>query len=329
MSFRVVLGDITEIKCDAIVNFLYENGTPNNRSNVCKAILHRLGVPGDPEYDKYVSHIDSLDLKVGLSPDVYAVKGLFTPKIIDAVVPTKENDTKRGDDVYARLFHVYQTIYRVAISKGLKKIVVPPLGVGTVCHYYPSDSLKAAQTAFQMVQDDLEVTFIMLYRANNFKSMMEALVKDGAREQGAGERFHHPVFPNYYSPKTTNEKINAYVKERYDVPDYLKDSELKQRIVSFVYNDSDGNLRSSQRKLNDPKQTVSARTTWLFACALRMNFFEFMDFYRSINPNPPMSEDERALYCASINWGLSDNIDSLKTAYLAVTGKPLFKGDDE
>jgi O-acetyl-ADP-ribose deacetylase (regulator of RNase III) len=326
MPFKVILGDITELNCDAIVNFLYENGVPSNRSNVCKAILRRLGQPGDSEYDQYVHHIDSLDLKPGLESDVCSVKGLFVPRIINAVVPKKESDQARYDGVYVRLMHSFSAVYRAARKRGLKSIAVPPLGSGTVCHYSPSDSLKAAQTALREsgVASVLDVTYVMLYRSENFEAMMASLTKDKT-EQGEGNGIRPSVFPDYFSCRSTNERIATYVKARYQIDNYLQNDELKDRVLAFVYDASAANMASNQRKLNDPLQTISARTAWLFACALRMNMNEFMEFYRAISPNPPMSETERGLFCASINWGLTDDTEALEAAYLAVMGKPLFK----
>lgn len=328
MPFRVFLGDITVLKCDAIVNFLYEDGTPSNRSNVCKAILHRLGEPGDPEYDTYLHHIDALELKPGLEPDVCAVKGLFVPKIINAVVPKKENDQLRYDGTYTRLLHVFLSVYQVAAKKGIHKIALPPLGSGTVCHYYPSDCLKAAKAAFQDMKVDLDVTFVMLYREEKFGPMMCSLMKDGARGIQEHDGSRRPIFPDYYSCKTTNERVNIYVKERYKVSSYLEDPDLKNRILVFVYDNNFSTFKSNRKKLNDPTQTISARTTWLFACALRMNLLEFNEFCNAIVPNPPMNENEKELYWSTLNWGLTDNIDTLSAAYLAVTGKKLFKNAD-
>jgi prepilin-type processing-associated H-X9-DG protein len=328
MSFRIQLGDIAEVRADALVNYLYVDGHPNNRSNVCKSILHHLGQPGDPAYDHYVAHIDALPLQLGFDPDLCSVKGLFAPYIINAVSPKKEFDVLCYDGSYQRLSHLYHSVYTVALNRGLKHIVVPPLGAGIVCHYHQSESLLAATVAYEEYSHRLDVDFIVYYDAHKFQDLLSHLQNQDTPSFMEREANFQAVRPDYYSAPSVLDKLNAYVLAKYHVVDLFADADLKARVLAFVYNDMDATLRANKKKLSDPHQTISGRTAWLFACALRMNVWEFKDFCSYVNPNPPLSGEERSLAFASINWGLSDNLDVLSKAYEAMIGKPLFKNKE-
>jgi prepilin-type processing-associated H-X9-DG protein len=324
MSFRVSLGDIAEVRSDAAVNFLYVDGHPDNRSNVCKSFLLHLGQPGDAAYDHYVAHIDALPLKLGLEPDISAVKGLFVPYLINAVVPKKEMDTARYDGVYQRLYSVFHSVYLAAVKKGFKHLAIPPLGSGTICHYHGSESMQAARMAAFDFDDKLDIQFVIFYQATKFQELLEHLPQED-RQRFAERGWRHNVHPDYYSAHSVLDKLNAYTHEKYQVDDFYKDPDLKERVCTFVYNNTDSTLRANKKKLSDPHQTISGRTLWLFACALRMSLWEFKEIMTYVNPNPPLTEEEKNLAFASLNWGLADDEEVLAKAYLAMIGKPLFK----
>ena len=116
MSFRLELGDITEIKADAIVNSVGPNGSVHGR--LCKAILNAA-----ESYDMKVAVDSVID---GVPGTTFVTNGGKLPAkhVIHVVTPYKSHD----DENNSKLLDCYRKVINLAIKNGYKSIGLPLIG---------------------------------------------------------------------------------------------------------------------------------------------------------------------------------------------------------
>lgn len=140
MSFRLELGDITEIKADAIVNSLGPKGSIYGR--LCKAILNKA------EDENIKSTIDSIEN--GIPGTTYLTKAGKLPSkyIIHVITPYKKDDDKDN----TKLVDCYRNAINLAIKNGYKSIGLPLIG-SIASGYSDSESYNALLEASREIDD--------------------------------------------------------------------------------------------------------------------------------------------------------------------------------
>jgi O-acetyl-ADP-ribose deacetylase (regulator of RNase III) len=160
---RLVLGDITEMATDAIVNAA--NSSLMGGGGVDGAI-HR---KGGPKIIEECKKIRATEWPAGLPPGEAAITSAGTLKakyVIHTVGPIWHGGSRDEAQV---LGHAYQNSLRLAASKGLKTVAFPSISTGA--YGYPVDeashiALRTTREVLEKETELKEVVFVLFSEAD-------------------------------------------------------------------------------------------------------------------------------------------------------------------
>ncbi|KAM3127274.1 hypothetical protein pb186bvf_020603 [Paramecium bursaria] len=221
-------GDITNQKCDAIVNSCDENlnlGKINNLTGVAAAILDFGGQP-------YKNHLNQLINRNGnlKKVDLYKVPNSTIIKNIISV-PTK-NYSISDNNIDQFKIHI-QSVFRIANQQKLKILVIPILGGGSAGYFFKTVSniiLNEILVQMQVYQNiDVIVIENQLVKVDILVNQLKQLINPPQiRQMKYQLQWNDNGWKDY-----DDIEINQAIDEQYE--QYLNDNSQKEIQIIFPF----------------------------------------------------------------------------------------------
>jgi len=312
MSFHLKLGDITEMKVDAIVNSL---GTNTKRyGKICRNVINGIN---DNDIKNY---IDSLGILEPLTIVETKAGSLPCNRVIHIVTPYKKDDPDNK-----KLLQCYRDVIDYAIKHNIKSIAIPLIGTGSN-GYAKADSWQALGFVCNEIDFDEEQTgekIITIYKVMYLgkkgrfdESRDERLERDLELEEHnllygccktfsrvhLNESINYDLYEFYNNAKYNNEKT-------YDFYLYLLEKKglNKLEVLSNYCNNEDRHYLSKVKRLSN-KDIVQLA---ILANFTRSEVLELMAFNGSCF-SPRSTLDMALLYCVNRWEKITDYIDLIE-----------------
>lgn len=266
MPFQLNLGDITEIKCDAVVNSIGVDASKYGK--LCKNIVDKA------DSSELVARL-SVE-KNGKIGSMFLTSGysLKANNIIHVVSPFKKDDNNRNDN----LKKVYDDVINFAINNNFKSIALPFLASGAN-GYSEEEVYKCAMESISEILEKeeklgkkiLDITLVVFLNKKNVEHTRE---KNSEYEK-------EDLFNNIHQFA----KMNSMMKKEdalvpsfpYNYPydyiiDYIEQKKIKLKVLLVSGFDRRRRYRLSTYK-DIPRDDV-----YRLIFALNMNFTEAMQF---------------------------------------------------
>ncbi|MBR0473509.1 MAG: macro domain-containing protein [Erysipelotrichaceae bacterium] len=292
MTLKLVRGDITKMKCDAIVNAA--NEWLREGSGVCGAIFDKAGSAKLTEACNKIGHCDTG--KAVITPGFDLSK-----YIIHAVGPIYQGGNNGEEEL---LRSCYRSALELAKEKGVNSIAFPVISSGI--YGYPKDeAISVASSEIEQFLNDNEMTvYLVFYDAKNFISSSKSIV--------AVKRYLDSNFVEY------NEGLKSIPAPLLSIKQKKRELVIDQAIpyerkLKDLVNDVDESFSHMLLRLIDEKG-MSDVETYKRANIDRKLFSKI----RSNNDYKP-SKATVLSFCIALRLSRDEAIDLLETAGFALS----------
>ncbi|MFH5836213.1 macro domain-containing protein [Proteiniclasticum sp. C24MP] len=287
MPFKIVKGDITEMKVDAIVNAA--NTTLKMGGGVCGAIFLKAG---PEELQKECDEIHMCPEGSAVITKGYRLKAKH---IIHAVGPIWQGGHHQEE---AKLRSAYESALNLAQSHDLESVAFPLISSG-IYGYPKEEALRVAREAITDFLEDADLlVYLVIYDQKSLKisaerrsSIEKYLLEYYEHEQRRGLLKRKRELPEYYANSTLEvpSMASEASMESISLEDYFEKLEetFSERLLKLIdekgYTDAQAykkaNIsRQHFSKIRVDKDYKPSKTTAIsFAIALELNLDETLD----------------------------------------------------
>lgn len=315
MPFYCQKGDFASVPSEALVTTIYGGAYAHRLSNPTKRILDMLGNKGDPEHDRFYHFVMDYQPVFGEMPRVYKIKsGPYRPAIICVVPPFETHDATDSNGCYIHLAMCYRKIFACARKNNFQSLSMPLVGCGAINRY----DFKACRKTLMEVVDGLPASLrvVLSYLPNPTSTALGAPhdnvpeeelrpLQEIAENKAGHITIDYSACPNYYSC------FLAFAEKRFP-----KDFDIRERILMIVYDGSTGIRDTMIGKYRKNQSKPDSRTLFLYACALKMNFYEAEALFNYFGHSLLEDTLDAAVYTQCLCGKFYNDFERLKEYYV-------------